>query len=546
MALFKSKQNFFLILILIMSLVVRIFKVGEIPPSLYTDEINQGYNAYSILQTGHDEHGQFLPLSLRSFGDYKPPLPTYLMIPFIKIFGLTELAVRLPQVILGVISVVLMFYSVKLFWPAQRRLALLAAFIAAVSPWHILESRSAMLVMVSLVTLQLAVYFFLKSIRNIKFSLIWSAVFFALSVYAYYGMRLIVPLFLLYFLLTFRKVLFSGQKGLFTASVIFLLMTLPILLAYFKDPDVLIGRARTVSVFYDQGIKLRQWELLSQDVSEVPGVTLFFHNRYYMYGRDIARRFLSHFDFRFLALTGDKSPPFEIPSMGIIYPFEYFLIAYGIFILFRKKTEFRNLLVFWLIISVVPAALTFMTPSANRTFNVVFPFIIFTGIALAKAVKARNKGIIGLLVILYMVGFAQFLKQYFLVLPKEHADWWNFGLKDAAVKVAGIENNYSHIIVPDLRGMPYIYFLFYNQYDPALYQKEAQRSYAADRFGYEHVEGFGKYLFPNDFTWDKYKADLWPDTLFVVPYELENPQLPQKDTVYYPDKKGAYYFYESP
>ena len=86
---------------MILSAFLRLWHLGSIPSSLYSDEVDQGYNAYSLLKTGKDEHGKFLPVSLRSFGDWKPPLPTYLMIPSIMIFGLNEFAVRFPSAILG-------------------------------------------------------------------------------------------------------------------------------------------------------------------------------------------------------------------------------------------------------------------------------------------------------------------------------------------------------------------------------------------------------------------------------------------------------------
>ena len=59
--------------------------------------------------TGKDEYGNFLPLNLKSFGDYKPALYAYLEIPFIAILGLNELSVRLPSVLAGVGIVFLTF-----------------------------------------------------------------------------------------------------------------------------------------------------------------------------------------------------------------------------------------------------------------------------------------------------------------------------------------------------------------------------------------------------------------------------------------------------
>ena len=78
------KTNIFkilLVLILFLSALLTFYKFNINPPSLDWDEVSLGYNAYSILKTGADEYGNKLPLSIRSFDDYKPPLYVYLDVP---------------------------------------------------------------------------------------------------------------------------------------------------------------------------------------------------------------------------------------------------------------------------------------------------------------------------------------------------------------------------------------------------------------------------------------------------------------------------------
>ena len=63
---------------------LRFWQLASLPPSLYWDEVSQGYNAYSILTTGKDEHQEFLPLArFQAFGDYKAPVNIYLTVPAI-------------------------------------------------------------------------------------------------------------------------------------------------------------------------------------------------------------------------------------------------------------------------------------------------------------------------------------------------------------------------------------------------------------------------------------------------------------------------------
>ena len=79
---FNKKENYLLILVSLIGAFLYFYNLGSIPPGLYLDEAGTGYNAYSILKTGKDEYGHFLPLSIKSFGDWKLPMSVYLTIPF--------------------------------------------------------------------------------------------------------------------------------------------------------------------------------------------------------------------------------------------------------------------------------------------------------------------------------------------------------------------------------------------------------------------------------------------------------------------------------
>src|SRR3989339_1340167 len=96
-----NKHLFLLALIIILGFVVRFFWHNVSPPGFTADEAVFGYNAYSLLKTGKDEFGASWPVALRAFGDWRPALYSYLAVPFVYIFGLTEMAVRMPSILLG-------------------------------------------------------------------------------------------------------------------------------------------------------------------------------------------------------------------------------------------------------------------------------------------------------------------------------------------------------------------------------------------------------------------------------------------------------------
>src|SRR3989338_7723667 len=112
----NKKTFFILILVSCIALFLNLYKKDSVPPSFNADEAAVGYNAYSIAQTGKDEYGSALPLRLKSFGDYKMPLYSYLSIPFVSPLGLNETSTRaLSDLVALLFPLVVFFLARKLF-----------------------------------------------------------------------------------------------------------------------------------------------------------------------------------------------------------------------------------------------------------------------------------------------------------------------------------------------------------------------------------------------------------------------------------------------
>lgn len=547
---FNKKEVFLLGLTLFLSILLRLVWIDTFPPAPYSDEVNQAYNAYSILKTGKDEHGNFLPVSLRSFGDWKPPLQTYLMIPSIALLGLNVLSLRLPNAVLGVLSVLLSFFLVKeLFSNNSKKesLALLVAFLISISPWHLHQSRSAMLVMVSLFFTQLGLYFFLKFPKR-KYYLFLSVVAFVLSFYSYYGMRLIIPLLGLYLFIRYQKQLLNNKKFLIVNFTLGLFLILPLFIAYLREPNVVFGRVKNVSIFYDKGTKLKLGELLAQDlVVNIPyKLSPFYHNKPYLYAKDILKRFFEHLDGQFLFIRGDLASPFLIPNMGVFYIVDGLLIVFGALLLLKNKEHNTDLLFIWLIVSILPASLTFLTPTQNRTFNSLFPFSIFIAyglLYLLLMMKTRTRKLLPpfilAIVVIYSFSLKFYLNNFYKILPLSFSREWLFGFKEV-VEYINQHGNYSKVIFLPKTGMAYIYVLFYNQYPPQRYINEAQHEYSLDRFGFEHVKGFNKYTFlRKERSWEEIYHLIEKGELYIG-REEEIPADFAKEEIYYPDGKVAF------
>ncbi len=94
-------------------LILRILWLAQAPNTFSTDEASNGYDAYSLMLTMRDRYGDRLPLFLTAFNDSRESLFIFLIIPFIKLFGLNEFSVRLPAAIAGMLTVIAVYYLAK-------------------------------------------------------------------------------------------------------------------------------------------------------------------------------------------------------------------------------------------------------------------------------------------------------------------------------------------------------------------------------------------------------------------------------------------------
>ncbi|MDO8657659.1 MAG: glycosyltransferase family 39 protein, partial [Candidatus Levybacteria bacterium] len=183
----KGKYIFlFLFILTIFGGGLRFFKNTENPISLSIDEVAFGYNAYSVLKTGRDEYGKFLPLTFKSTGDYKNPVPIYSMIPSIALFGLNEFSIRFPTALIATLSIFLFFFFFMEI-TGDRKISLVASSLLTISPWHIYYSRYVSDHLIAGFLVVLGALCLLKMLKSGRW--LWSigsAVFFTLSIYTYY------------------------------------------------------------------------------------------------------------------------------------------------------------------------------------------------------------------------------------------------------------------------------------------------------------------------------------------------------------------------
>src|SRR3989338_4732969 len=147
----KNTKSILLILccLFLLSLSLRLFRLGTAPESTTWDETALGYNTYSLSLTGADEYGVSFPLLLKSFNDYKPALYPYLSIPFIRLFGLSITSTRLLSAFSGA-SLVFSLYLFTKNLTNNTRTALVSSLLSFTSPLLFLYFLIAFLANLSL------------------------------------------------------------------------------------------------------------------------------------------------------------------------------------------------------------------------------------------------------------------------------------------------------------------------------------------------------------------------------------------------------------
>src|SRR3989338_9212559 len=102
-----------LLVILLVASLLRLWRIDQVPVSLFGDELDVGYQAYSILKTGKDYSGNSWPLHFHSLAEWRTPLYLYSSVPTVALFGISPLGVRLPAALFGVLSIWVMFLLVR-------------------------------------------------------------------------------------------------------------------------------------------------------------------------------------------------------------------------------------------------------------------------------------------------------------------------------------------------------------------------------------------------------------------------------------------------
>jgi hypothetical protein len=283
----SQKQKVFLLIVILLAVFFRFYKIHEMPGGLFPDEAANGLDINSMQQ------GQLQPFYER--GNGREALFFYMLWGSVELFGKGPWQHHIVSALVGVLSVVFCFLLTRrLFKPKVQQaswesefdrtikegntaeqkkiiaeekratnIALLASFLMAASSWHVVLSRTAFRANLIPLFAALTFYFLLcawqtaSKGRRFIFAFLCGASF-ALGFYTYIAYRIMVPILamaLLWPLLsTFKEKIFSETvKKYFVPALgflaAFIIFIYPLGKYFYEHRDAFVGRSGQVSVF---------------------------------------------------------------------------------------------------------------------------------------------------------------------------------------------------------------------------------------------------------------------------------------------------------
>ncbi len=484
-------------MIVILATFLRFYKFDSVPPALTWDEVDAGYNAWTIANYGKDEWGETFPLIFNSFGDDKHPVHIYLTAIVVKILGSSDFTTRLPAVLFGIGSVILVYFLTK-FMFKNDFISLLSALFLAISPYHLHFSRFNHEANYALFFFILGLLFFYMAKKKPTF-LILSATGFLLSLLSYHSSLILVPITTVLLLVLYFKDLIQAKIHL----ALFLLILSSFALLSVFNPG-LLGLAR-----------VKQTSIGSK---EIESNWLYKRTGNQLWGKIgvISQNYSSHFDPKYLFILGDDNPRLSSQVSGEFYIIDsLFLIAGLFYLLVRFRKESMVLLV-WALAAPIPASFSSEAPHAGRALFMMGSWNIIAAVgcyAIWIILKHKIVRAVYLLIVAFImiVLFRNYITGYYSLFAKNYSHDFQYGMRQI-VEYVSKNPEYSQVFMTNERGQPYIFFLYYLKtplpdfLNTAVYNRGHSKSFS-------RVDYFNRYYFEN---WDPIESMPTPGVLYIV------------------------------
>jgi len=469
------KNKYWLAIILIViGFLFRLYRFGQIPESLYWDEAAIGLDARSLIETGKDLSGKswFQPL-FYSYGDYKAPVFIWLVSILGLFSGVNEVIIRLPSLIIFVLSAWVLYQLVSQFSSKRSLLPVFILFSYLIMPWSFHFSRIGMESFLSSGFLVFMIYVqFLAIKKNKWYLMVLAALFGVLSIYSYIGARGIALVLFSSGFLFFQWPNLKRNMFAFISGLLIILVSIGLLT---QSPNYSVSQNYRLS----NDNLIRTTEHIERSVavrSTGPDSLLsrIANHRYYYWLQDYADNYLTHFSPEFLFFKGDSNLRHHSGFGGQLLLIQGLFLIIGLLRAVFYKKRISWLMAVWLLTGPIVSSLVNEVPHASRAVYMIIPMSWFTGLGMSyiyqrlSKIKA-GKLIFTALIIALLINFFIYLHDYFRHYPERSDIAWLVPYKKAALFFKEKEPE-NKVFITEQWYQPGLYFAFYGQVPAALLQ----------------------------------------------------------------------------
>ncbi len=490
----------FIAVVLIISAALRLIALSDLPAGMNQDEASIGYDSWAIANYGVDRNGYHNPVYPVAWGAGHGPFYMYAASLFIKILGNSLFAYRLPQALLGVLSVLVLYLLLKK--TTNRFTAYTGALLLAVAPWHIISSRWGLDANPAPFLILFALYFFVKGCQDKKtWSYLLSAALFSLSLYTYASTYIVVPIMLVILLIYALVRRYITLKQLLLSGVVCIVIAVPLAMFWivnlFKLPEI------HTALF------------------SVPRLTALRSNSVFLsLDKDFLSNVIKNIGSLFSLLFSYPARELHnvIDGFNIVYVFTFPLLLLGGFLSFKRAIKLKGEHFDFVMCAWFTAAFLFsliVHQNINR-INVLFiPVVYFVAVGI-NFLANRQRELCAVVLCLIMAASGLFVHTYFGAGYRQQiGQQFMHGFGEAARYADSLDRNtvYCADLYTDGRvNGGYLVLMYYCGVEPSRFYSTVQ--YYNDTAEFRFAKSFDRYQFvlPQDMTADAYKDDV-----FVLP-----------------------------
>jgi hypothetical protein len=514
------------ITIVLFAFYIRFYRLGQVPVSLYWDEIAMYVDIKSALQSGQDMFGRpWFQLIYPSYGDFKLPIYIWSALLSAKIFGLSEWSFRLPSVLVGVGTVLLGGFLSRFLFAGilphtlqknQREMSrdllqLVTMGLIACTPWSIMFSRTGFEGHIGQFLLGLSVLFVFLSKKYPKLIFL-SPIFGAFATYAYFSVRFVwMVVFLTALLLVHFDVFKKIPKNFFPS--------LKNILFFFIGPVVLYGvllMPMMKSPLYRDADRFRlgtdsvlnkEYVIQSNVYRQLAGnsrIDRVLFNSKVLMGMELLKNYATNMSPNFMFVQGDPNLRHGTTQHGLFLFIALPFFLYGLISLFNKDKRVLGFLVIWWLIALLPASVPVGVPHALRSLNALLPVSLIIAFGITAGVidwlnilhvSFKNSQLrtmsqilsLGFLGVVCVFSVAHFLYFYFTFYPQLSAYHWQDGHKQLAQAIYKERASEDKILITHFDDRFYLWLLAFGPYTAEDFHSWKSERYQFLRLGDEPI-----------------------------------------------------------